>query len=259
MAGDEILVEQLGRILRVTFNRPAARNAMTFAMYERLYGICEEIDADRELRCVIFTGAGGEAFVAGTDISEFRDFGGEEEALEYERRMERVFIRLEDVKIPILAAISGACTGGGAGIAAGCDLRIAGPSARFGFPVARTLGNCLSIANYARFVSLIGTTAVKQMIYTAELFDARRMYELGFLNELTVSDEVVSTRALEIAEGIAGNAPLTISATKEALRRIARGQTGGGDDLILKCYTSRDFREGMTAFLEKRRAEWRGE
>ena len=103
--------------------------------------------------------------------------------------MERVFIRLEDVKIPILAAISGACTGGGAGIAAGCDLRIAGPSARFGFPVARTLGNCLSIANYARFVSLIGVTAVKQMIYTAELFDARRMYELGFLNEVTKSDE----------------------------------------------------------------------
>jgi enoyl-CoA hydratase/carnithine racemase len=259
MAGDAILVERLGRVLRVTFNRPAARNAMTFAMYERLYEICDEIDANRELRCVVFTGAGHEAFVAGTDISEFRNFGGEAEALEYERRMERVFSRLEDVKIPILAAIAGACTGGGAGIAAACDLRIAGPAARFGFPVARTLGNCLSIGNYARFVALIGAGQVKQMLYTAELFDARRMYELGFLNEITETDASVGTRALEIAERIAGNAPLTISATKEALRRIARGQTSGGDDLILRCYTSRDFREGMTAFLEKRPADWRGE
>jgi enoyl-CoA hydratase/carnithine racemase len=259
MPGDTILVERLGRVLRVTFNRPAARNAMTFAMYERLYAICDEIDADRELRCVVFTGAGNEAFVAGTDISEFRGFGEEAEALDYERRMERVFARLEDVKIPILAAIAGACTGGGAGIAAACDLRIAGPSARFGFPVARTLGNCLSIGNYARFVRLIGAGQVKQMLYTAELFGARRMYDLGFINEVTESDESVAARALEIANQIAANAPLTISATKEALRRIARGQTSGGEDLILRCYTSSDFREGMTAFLEKRPARWRGE
>jgi enoyl-CoA hydratase len=256
---DSILVEQRDRVLWVTFNRPAARNAMTFAMYDRLGTICDEIDANREVRCAVFTGAGNDAFVAGTDISEFRSFTSEAHVLEYERRVGGVLARLEDVKIPIVAAIKGACTGGGAGIAAACDLRIAAPSARYGFPVARTLGNCLSLANYARLAALLGPSLVKQMIYTAELFDAGRMFEIGFYNEVTESDESLLGRATDIAERIAGNAPLTISATKEALRRIARGQTSEGDDLILRCYMSADFREGMTAFLEKRPARWSAE
>jgi enoyl-CoA hydratase/carnithine racemase len=251
-------VERRGRVLFVTFNRPEARNAMTYDMYERLYTLCDEIDGDPDVRCAVFTGAGDRAFVAGTDIAEFENLHSAEDALGYERRMDRVFTRLEAVKVPILAAIRGACTGGGAGIAATCDMRIAGPSARFGFPVARTLGNCLSLANYARLERLIGPGAVKQMVFTAQLFDARRMYELGFLNEVTTSDDAVLERTTEVAELIASNAPLTIAATKEALRRTARGQVTGGDDLILGCYTSEDFREGMRAFFEKRPANWRG-
>jgi enoyl-CoA hydratase/carnithine racemase len=234
---DQILVERRGPVLGVTFNRPEARNSMTLAMYERLYALCSEIDDDPAIRCVVFTGAGDRAFVAGTDINEFKAFSTAVDVLNYEERMDRVFTRLEDVKVPTIAAIRGACTGGGFGIASTCDLRICGPSARFGFPVARTLGNCLSVNNYKRLDRLLGATAVKEMIYTAGLFDAR---------------------AEAVATTIAGNAPLTIATTKEALRRIVRGTTGDDHDLVERCYLSEDFKEGMTAFLEKRPPNWKG-
>jgi enoyl-CoA hydratase/carnithine racemase len=166
---------------------------------------------------------------------------------------------LERVRIPLIAAIRGACTGGGMSIATACDLRIATPSSRFGFPVARTLGNCLSIANYARLVDIVGPTVVKEMVYLAKLIDAQRALAAGFLNEVLPDENGVLERAAEIAETIAGNAPLTIRATKEALRRIASdGRTADDRDLILSCYMSDDFREGMKAFFEKRPADWTG-
>lgn len=255
---EHILVERRGPVLWVTFNRPQARNSMTLAMYERLYELCAQIDSDSEIRCAVFTGAGDRAFVAGTDINEFTKMRDADDVLSYEERMDRVFARLEDVRVPIVAAIRGACTGGGFGIASGCDLRIAGPSARFGFPVARTLGNCLSMNNYRRLERLLGQTAVKQMIYTADLFNAKRMYELGYINEVTERDDEAVPRAEAVAVQIAGNAPLTIATTKEALRRIVRGTPGDDHELVQRCYLSDDFREGMTAFLEKRPANWKG-
>lgn len=255
---DNILVERRGPVMWVTFNRPEARNSMTLDMYERLFVLCGEINDDPEIRCVVFTGAGDRAFVAGTDINEFKSFTDATHVLRYEERMDAVFTRIEDVRVPTIAAIRGACTGGGFGIASTCDLRICGPSARFGFPVARTLGNCLSVNNYARLERLLGATAVKEMIYTADLFDAQRMYGLGFINEVTRHDRDVVGRAEQLATTIAGNAPLTIATTKEALRRIARGTTGDDHDLVERCYLSEDFKEGMTAFLEKRPPNWKG-
>jgi enoyl-CoA hydratase len=255
---DSILTERRGPVLWVTFNRPEARNSMTLEMYERLFALCGEIDNDPAIRCVVFTGAGDRAFVAGTDINEFKAFKDATDVLRYEERMDAVFTRLEDVKVPTIAAIRGACTGGGFGIAATCDLRICGPSARFGFPVARTLGNCLSVNNYARLERLLGITAVKQMIYTADLFDAQGMFGLGFVNEVTRKDSDVAARAEAVATTIAGNAPLTIATTKEALRRIMRGTIGDDHDLVERCYLSEDFKEGMTAFLEKRPPNWKG-
>jgi enoyl-CoA hydratase/carnithine racemase len=255
----DILTERRGRVLWITFNRPQARNAMKLAMYERLVALCDAIDADEGLRAVVLTGAGERAFVSGTDISEFEVFSQPDDALAYERRMGGAIDRLEAVRVPLIAAVRGACTGAGMAIAAACDLRIATPGARFGFPVARTLGNCLSIPNYARLVDTVGATAVKEMVYLAALIDARRAYELRFLNEVLQTEDGLLERAGEIAEAIAGNAPLTIRATKEALRRIARDGRGADDrDLIVSCYMSNDFREGMTAFFEKRPANWTG-
>jgi enoyl-CoA hydratase/carnithine racemase len=255
---DEIRTERRGRVLWVTIDRPEARNAMKFAMYDRLAELCDEIDADAELRAVVLTGAGDRAFISGTDISEFRVFAHDDDALAYEGKIGSLVGRLEAVRIPVIAAIRGACTGGGMSIAAACDLRIASPDSRFGFPVARTLGNCLSVANIARLIDLVGPAAVKEMVYLARLIDAPRAAAVGFLNAVVAGD-ALHAHVAELAETIAANAPLTIRATKEALRRIAAEGRGAPDrDLILSCYMSNDFREGMTAFFEKRPAKWTG-
>ncbi|HEX2135542.1 MAG TPA: enoyl-CoA hydratase/isomerase family protein [Microvirga sp.] len=259
-AGQDMLFEVRDAIATVTFNRPQARNAFTFAMYERLAEICAAVDKDRSIRAMILTGAGGKAFAAGTDISQFRAFDTPEDALGYETRMDRVLGILERCRVPTIAAIAGACTGGGAAIAGCCDLRVATSDARFGFPIARTLGNCLSMANYARFTALIGAARVKDMIFTARLVDAAEAHAIGLVNEVVPDADALMSRANEIARTVAGHAPLTLHATKEALRRLRPTiPAGEGDDLILMCYMSRDFREGMDAFLNKRSPSFAGE
>lgn len=257
---EELLYECRDGIARVTFNRPAARNALTFDMYERLAEICKAAEGDRSIKVLILTGAGDKAFAAGTDISQFRAFKTPEDALAYESRIDRVIGALEQCRVPTIAAMAGACTGGGAGIASACDLRIATASLKFGFPVARTLGNCLSMSNYARLAALIGPARVKDMIFTARLIGAEEAKAIGLLSEIVPDAAALEARADELARTVAGHAPLTLRATKEALRRLQpRLASEEGRDLILMCYMSRDFREGMEAFLEKRPPDWRGE
>src|SRR5215211_5788394 len=171
-------------IAHLTFNRPQARNALTFAMYERMASICETVNADRSIKAMILTGTGDKAFASGTDISQFRAFKTAEDALEYEERIDRVLSALERVRVPTIAAIAGACTGGGAGIAACCDMRIGTATAKFGFPIARTLGNCLSMSNISRLVSLIGPARTKDLIFKARLVEAPEALALGLLNEV---------------------------------------------------------------------------
>ena len=260
MADDELLYEVRDGIARVTFNRPQARNALTFAMYERLAAVCAEVDADRSIKAMLLTGAGDRAFAAGTDISQFRAFSTPEDALEYEARIDRVLGAVERCRVPTVAAIAGAATGGGAGIAAACDLRIAAANARFGFPVARTLGNCLSMNNYARLSALIGPARVKDLVFTARLIEAPEALAIGLVSEVLGDPEALAERATALAMLVASHAPLTLQATKEALRRLRDNAGGAGDkDLILMCYMSADFREGMDAFLTKRTPVWRGE
>jgi enoyl-CoA hydratase len=255
---EELLYEARDGIGRITFNRPASRNALTFAMYERLAQICTDAGQRRDLRVLILTGAGEKAFAAGTDIGQFRAFTRPEDAIEYEARLDRVLDVLERCPIPTIAAIAGACTGGGAGIAASCDLRIAARNARFGFPIARTLGNCLSMANYARLSDLIGSARVTEIIFTARLIEAEEARAIGLVSEVLDDAAALAARADELARLIAGHAPLTLRATKEALRRLRGGESGNGHDLIVACYMSEDFREGMEAFLSKRAPVWRG-
>jgi enoyl-CoA hydratase/carnithine racemase len=246
-------------IAHLTFNRPQARNALTFAMYERMAAICAEINQDRAIKALILTGAGDKAFASGTDISQFRAFKTAQDALDYEARIDRVLGALEQCRVPTIAAIAGACTGGGAGIAACCDLRIGTTAARIGFPIARTLGNCLSMSNISRLVSLVGPAKTKDLIFTARLIEAPEALSLGLLNEVVPDLETLHRRAGEMARLVANHAPITLEVTKEAVRRIRRTLTRDeGEDLILRAYMSEDFREGMDAFLNKRPPQWKG-
>ncbi len=257
---EELLYEVKDGIARVTFNRPQARNAFTFAMYERLAEICQSMEQERSVKVMLLTGAGEKAFASGTDISQFKAFKTADDAIAYESRIDRVVGALEHCRVPTIAVISGACTGGGGALAAACDLRIAAANARFGFPVARTLGNCLSMGNYARLVALIGVARAKEIIFTARLVEAEEALKVGLVSEVLPDHAALMARAEELAQTVAGLAPLTLRATKEAMHRLmSRIPPGEGQDLILMCYMSKDFREGMDAFLNKRKPNWLGE
>ena len=251
---EDLLYEQRDGIGHVTFNRPQARNALTFPMYERLAEIAA---SPGDIRVLIITGSGEKAFAAGTDINQFRAFDGAADAIAYEARIDRILGALEQSAVPTIAAIAGACTGGGAAIAAACDLRIAAQNARFGFPIARTLGNCLSMSNIARLAALVGAARVTEMIFTARLFSAAEALSVGLVTEVLTDAPALHARAVELAHLLAGHAPLTMRATREALRRL-RGNLPPDEDLIRLCYTSQDFQEGMDAFLTKRPPVWRG-
>jgi enoyl-CoA hydratase len=254
------IFETDGPLAWLTFNRPDARNAMTWAMYEALVDACDRVDRDAALRVLILRGAGEKAFVAGTDIAQFQSFGDRDDGLKYEERLERVLDRLERVTKPTIAQVQGVAAGGGCAIALACDLRVATPEASFGIPVARTLGNCLSGPTYGRFLDLINPGVVKDLLFTGRLMSGDEAKSLGLVNRLVPADQLDRTvRAL--AAEIAANAPLTIRATKELVRRVlAKRRLAAGEDadIVEMCYTSRDFREGVTAFLAKRKPVWTG-
>ncbi|MEO1089847.1 MAG: enoyl-CoA hydratase/isomerase family protein [Pseudomonadota bacterium] len=260
MATDELLYEVRDGIGRAVLNRPQARNAMTMAMYEGFGEICAAAPADGSLKAIVVEGAGGKAFAAGTDLAEFEDLRTNEDAWAYERRIEKVLTAIETCPVPTIAAIDGACTGGGVVIAVVCDLRVATRSLKFGFPIARTLGNCLSAANLARLVTLGGAGLVREMLFTARLLNAEETKAAGFVHELVDDRPALEARVTALAELLATHAPLTLRGTKEALRRLRiEGPDADTRDLVARGYTSRDFREGMAAFLEKRPPVWRGE
>lgn len=244
-----------GPVATATVNRPEARNAMTMAMYDALAEFCAKVDADPEVRVAVVRGAGGRAFVSGTDINHFRDFESAEDGIAYERHIESVLARLEQVTVPTVAVVEGYATGGGLSIAAACDLRLCTPNAKFGLPIARTLGNCVSMPTYARLTHLVGPARAVHLIYTAGFVDGEEAVRIGLASELT---DDVDSRLPELCEQLASHAPLTLRATKIALRRLREHGIPPDEDLIRLCYGSKDFQEGVTSFLEKRPPQWQG-
>lgn len=256
---DEVLYELRGCTGLITLNRPQARNALTFAMYEELARLCRRITLGGEVKALIVAGAGDRAFAAGTDMAQFRGFSDPQHALDYEARMDQVLSDIEACPVPTIAAITGACTGGGGAIAAACDIRICDAQLKFGFPIARTLGNCLSVANLNRLSVLVGHGRLREIILTARLIEADEALAIGLVSQVLPDAASVRARAGELADAMAGHAPLTIRATKEALRRLrVDGPGADASDLIVECYMSADFRQGMEAFLAKRTPAWKG-
>ena len=238
--------ERRGSAAWVTFNRPEAHNAMTFEMYEQLFSWCERADADDEVRVVVLRGAGDKAFVAGTDIRQFLEFTSPEDGLEYERTIDRIVGRLERVRKPTIALVDGFAMGSGLALSAACDLRVCTPAAVFGLPIARTVGNCLSMENYARLAALLGEARVKDIVFTARRVEADEALAIGLATEVV---EDAAARVEELCSLLASHAAMTIWATKEALRRLR--PVPDGDDLVREVYGSAEFRERVEAFLNR--------
>ncbi|MEM5583153.1 enoyl-CoA hydratase [Roseibium sp. AS2] len=245
-------------VLWVAFNRPETRNALTFAMYDALANLCTSLPTNGSVRAIVISGKGGKAFAAGTDMSQFRDFKTAQDALDYEARIAQALDDLERCPVPTIAAINGACTGGGAAIAAACDLRITSASLKFGFPIARTLGNCLASDNLARLSDLMGAGRVREIIFTARLILTEEAQAIGLVSEVLPDEEALMARAGELAQLVGTMAPLTLRSTKEAMRRRRAAIKVEDDDLIAMCYTSDDFHIGIESFLSKSRPEWTG-
>ena len=242
-----------GSIGTLTFTRPEARNALTWDMYDALERACQQADEDDRVRALIIRGSGG-AFAAGTDISQFADFSSGDDGVRYERRLDALVDRLERVTVPTIAEIDGAAVGGGCLIAVACDLRICSDRARFGVPMARTLGNCLSMANVARLVDALGTARVRDLLLTARLVDAAEALAIGLATRV-VAPEQLSDETLILATELTERASSTVQATKALLVRLREQRTppaGAADDIIAACYGSADFREGVRAFTEGR-------
>ena len=255
---DPILVEQTGRVVTVTFNRPEARNAMTFEMYETLHDLCERFDKDPAVRVMVLTGAGDKAFVSGTDIRQFLTFKTKEDALGYEARITRVLSRIANMTKPTIAMVGGDAVGGGMFMSLACDLRIVAEHARFGAPIARTLGNFAAPFSLGLLGATVGAIRAREMVLTARLVGAADAKAIGLVDEVHPA-AALRARVAELAAHIAELAPLTLAATKEAVRRmIAATDPGSLEDLLLSCYLSEDFKEGARAFLEKRKANWQG-
>jgi len=244
-------------VLTVTFDRPEQHNALTFAMYDALYDACERADTEPGVRALVLRGAGGRAFAAGTDISAFREFTDGADGVAYEERITRVVNRLEEVAVPTVAAVGGYCLGGGFALAAVCDLRLATRSSRFGVPIARTLGNCLSMNSVSVIVARLGASRTLDVLLRAGLLDAEQALAAGFVAEIC-DDDALDATLRDVLDTLLAHAPLTMWATKAAVARLRRQSLPDGDDLVAAAFGSDDFRRAVADFGSGQPARWDG-
>jgi enoyl-CoA hydratase len=250
-------LERRGEVAYVTLNRPPALNAITMAMYRQLGSICAQAGNDASVRVMVVRGAGGKAFSSGTDIGVLAGFSSAEDGLAYERDMDRYLGLLASVPIPTLAAIEGLAVGGGLNIAVACDIRIATDDARFGAPVGRTLGSCMSMRNVAALCAVFGVPRVKRMLMLGQTLGAEEVLQTGFLARTAPRAEFEAALG-ETIDALRANAPLTQRVTKAEIARLSPVSFPDGDDLIGACYGSDDFRNAVEAFFQKRKPVWRG-
>jgi enoyl-CoA hydratase len=247
----EVVLDRRGPVAVVTLSQPERRNAIDFAMYDRLEELWAEFAADRELRALVLRGAGG-AFAGGTDIRHLQDIATGQQGADYEAHMRRVQAGMLDLRIPVVAVVEGACVGGGLVLAALSDLVLCTPDARFGSPIARTLGNTLSPTSIARLRQTFGPRRTAEMLLTGRLLDADEALAAGFVNAVVPPDALDAALA-EMLERILACSPTTLWSIKEFERRLDAAAVEA-DDVYRVVYGGADFREGVAAFLEKRPA-----
>jgi enoyl-CoA hydratase/carnithine racemase len=257
---DDLLVERSGPVLTVTANRPERHNAMTVEMYDQLFSACRAADNDPHVRVLVLRGAGDKAFVSGTDISTFHDVQDGAAGVAYERRIAQVVDRLEEVTVPTIAAVRGYCMGGGLALAAVCDLRVATRSARFGVPIARTLGNCLSVNSVSVLVGQLGPARTLDLLLRARSLTGEEAAAAGFVAELC-DDDALDAALAEVVDTLLAHAPLTIAASKAAVTRLRRAGLPAdaiGEDVVARAFGSDDFRRAVAGFGSGEPTVWRG-
>ncbi|HEY0889075.1 MAG TPA: enoyl-CoA hydratase-related protein [Nocardioides sp.] len=243
----ELLIDRRPGVVEVTFNRPEKFNAFTRGMYQGLHALCRELAADASVKVLVLRGAGGKAFAAGNDIEDFLA----QDQVPYEGEIRAMFTALFDLPQVTVAAIDGVCVGGGLAIATHCDLRIATPGSRFGYPIARTLGNALSSPVLFRCASVFGESLTREMLLTARLQSAERAYGVGAL--LAVTDSLEEELA-GLVESIQGLSSVTLRTTKSQLgfrASFLEPVPHGEEELLREVYAGPDFAEGVRAFLAK--------
>jgi enoyl-CoA hydratase/carnithine racemase len=249
-----VLLERTGQIATITLSRPGSLNALTWTMYQQLETHIDNLTQDETIRVVVIRGA-GKAFAAGTDIAQFQNFDGQA-GVRYEQKMDARIEKLYNFPKPLIAAIHGPAVGAGIILSSVCDLRYATPNSRFGAPMARTLGNTLSLKNYRHLAEAFGTMRAREMLFTARLLSAQEALQCGFLTAI-FDEEQIFPQVFEIARQISTFAPLTIWAAKEADRRMHVAEKDiAFDDVVERVYGSADFAEGVKAHIEKRKPQF---
>lgn len=253
----EVRFELRKDVAYITFDHVAARNAMTVGMYQTLKSICEDLAKSSSVRVAILRGAGGKSFISGSDIAQFSTFTSGNDGIRYEEGIDAYLAPLATLPMPTIAVIDGMAIGGGLAIATCCDFRISTPDARFGVPIAKTLGNCLSANNLAWLVAHLGVNIVKRMLLLAELVTAPELLKQGYLLA-TYPAEVLESEANQLADRLMKLAPITQKSSKQTLARLITNNLPDCSDLILECYGSEDFKNGVTAFLGGKPPVWTG-
>ena len=258
-AAAPLLTERIGAILRVTFNRPARLNAATREMEFALRQVCAEVNNTPDIRVLVLQGATGKkpAFMAGNDISEFEALTSADDVRRTESTAEQTLAAIENLRVPVVACIDGAVVGQGALLTACSDIVVAGPHVRFGFPIARTVGNCLSSLNLSRLTDMLGAPLTRAMIMRATLLDTADLVRAGAVAATSTTHDALGALGLRVAAEMAELAPLTLSYTKRSMLHC-RGEITDNSQLVIDSYMSRDSREAVSAFLEKRSPQWDG-
>lgn len=240
--------------MEVVFDRPERRNAFTAAMYDGLRSLVAELADDTATRVLVLRGAGGKAFAAGNEIADFL----ERDAVAYEERIRELLLALYELPQVTVAAVDGVCVGGGLAVATHCDVRICTPHSRFGFPIARTLGNALSASVVYRCVAVFGESLTREMLLTSRLTTADRAYAVGAVAAVT---EDLDAELAALVEGLLSASPVTLRATKEQLAersRLQEAEPASDPERLRAVYTGADFAEGVRAFLAKEKPAFSG-